>query len=89
MVFWAIVVALPRGTPENGEFLHLGLENYNLVVYNNFCFFNNFLLKSQNEVLLVLERPLRSVVYDSAFNSIFPFLVNFDILSPNRVISAN
>ena len=40
-------------------------------------------------VLFVLGRLLRSVVYDSAFNSIFPFLVNFDILSPNCVISAN
>ena len=34
-----------------------------------------------------LGRTLRSVVYDSAFNTIFPFLVNFDILSPNHVIS--
>ena len=76
-------------TPENGEFLHLVPENCNLAVYSNFCFLNNFLLKSQNKVPLVLGGPLRSVVYDSAFNSIFPFLVNFGILSPNHVTSAN
>ena len=58
-------------------------------VYSNFCFLNNFLLKSQNKVLLVLGKSLRSVIYDSAFNSIFPFLVIFGILSPNRVISVN
>ena len=27
--------------------------------------------------------------YDFAFKSIFPFLVNFRILSPNRIISEN
>ena len=54
-----------------------------------FCFFNNFLLKSQNKVSLILGRPLMSVVYDSAFNSILQFLVNFGILLPNHVISAN
>ena len=74
---------------ENCEFLHLGPENCNFAVYSNFCFLNNFLLKSQNKVLLVLGQPLRSVIYDSAFNSILPFLVIFGILSPNRVISVN
>ena len=72
--------------PENGEFLHLSPESCNFAVYNNFCFLNNFLSKSQNRVLLILGRPLRSVVYDFAFNSILPFLVNFSILSSNRVI---
>ena len=74
---------------ENGEFLHLGPENYNFAIYSNFCFLNNFLLKSQNKVSLVLGWPLRSVVYDFAFNSILLFFVNFGILLPNRVISAN
>ena len=87
--FWVIATALPWGTLENGEFLYLGPENCNFAVYNNFCFFNNFLLKSQNKVLLVLRLLLRSTVYDSAFNLIFPFLVNFGILSCNRIISAN
>ena len=77
---------MPRGTLENGEFLYLGPENYNFAVYNNFYSLNNFLLKSQNKVPLVLEWPLSSVAYDSTFNSILPFLVNFGILSPNRVI---
>ena len=74
---------------ENGEFLHLGIENCNFAVYIIFCFLNNVLLKSQNKVPNILERPLKSVVYDFAFNSIFPFLVNFGILSPNHVTSAN
>ena len=89
MAFWAIVIALPQGTSENGEFLHLGPKNYNFAVYSNFCFLNNFLLKSQNKFPLILGRPLKSIVYDSAFNSILSFLVNFDILLPNHVISAN
>ena len=58
-------------------------------VYSNFCFLNNFLLKSQNKAPLVLGWPLRSIVYDSTFNLILPFLVNFGILLPNCVISAN
>ena len=74
---------------ENGELLHVGPENYDFAIYSNFCFLNNFLLKIQNKVLLVLGRSLRLVVYNFAFNSIFPFLINFDILSPNRIISAN
>ena len=31
----------------------------------------------------------KKLVYDSVFNSVLPFLVNFSILSPNYVISAN
>ena len=31
-------------------FLHLGPENYDFAVYSNFCFLNNFLLKSQNKI---------------------------------------
>jgi len=89
MVFWVIIVTSPQGTPENGEFLHLGLENCDFAIYNNFCFLNNSLLKSQNKTPLILERPSRSIVYDSAFNSILPFLINFIILLPNRIISAN
>ena len=27
---------------ENGEFLYLGLENYDFAVYSNICFINNF-----------------------------------------------
>ena len=76
-------------SPENGEFLHLGLENCDFAIYSNFCFLNNFLLKSQNKILLVLGQTLKSVVYDFVFNSILPFLANFGILSPNRVISTN
>ena len=90
MALWAIVVASPRLVPlDFGEFLRLAPENYDFAIYNNFCFLNNFLLKSQNMVLLVLGWLLRSVVYDSTFNSIFSFWVNFGVLSPNRVISAN
>ena len=74
---------------ENGEFLHLGPENCDFAIYSNIYFLNNFLLKSQNNVSLVLGSLLRSVVYDSAFNSNFPFLVTFGILSPNCVINAN
>ena len=70
-------------------FLHLGPENYDFAVYSNFCFLNNFLLKSQNKVPLVLERLVRFVVYDFTFNLVLPFLVNFGILSLNRVISTN
>ena len=54
-----------------------------------FVFLNNFQFKCQNKVPSVLGRLLRSVVYDSTFILIFPFSVNFSILSPNRVISAN
>ena len=57
--FWAIVIALPRGTPGNGEFLHLDPENCNFAVYSNICSLNYFLLKSQNKVPLVLEQPLK------------------------------
>ena len=52
-------------------------------------FLNNFQFKSQNKVSSILKRPLRLVVYDSAFNSIFPFLVNFGILLLDCVISVN
>ena len=89
IAFWATVVTLPQGTLESGKFLLLGLKICDFDVYSNFDFLNNFLLKSQNKVPLVLERPLRSAVYDFAFNSIFQFLLNFVILSPNHVISAN
>ena len=75
--------------PDFGKFLHIAIENYDFAIYSNFCFLNNFLLKSQNNVSLVLGSLLRSVVYDSAFNSNFPFLVTFGILSPNCVINAN
>ena len=74
---------------ENDEFLHLRPKNCDFSVYSNICLFNNFLLKSHNKVPLVLKRPLRSVVYDSAFNLKFPFLVNFGILLPNRIINVN
>lgn len=40
-----------------GEFLHLAHENSDFVVFINFCFFNNFLLKNQNKVPLVLGQP--------------------------------
>ena len=83
MAFWVIVIALSCGTPKNEEFLHLGPKSCIFAVYSNFCFFNNFLLKSQNKVPLILGRLLRLVVYESALNSILPFLVNFGILSPN------
>ena len=43
--------------------------------------------QDQKEVLVKAIKV--TVVYDFAFNSILPFLVNFGILSPNRVISAN
>jgi len=89
MALWAIVIVLPWGTPEICKFLYLAPENCDFVVYYNFCFLNNFLFKSQNKVPLVLGWPLRSVVYDFIFNSILPLLINFGILSPNRVISAN
>ena len=75
--------------PENGEFLHLGYKNCNFALCGNFCFFNNFLLKSQNKVTFFLGQPLKSIVYDSSFNSILPLQVNFGILSPNHIISAN
>ena len=69
--FWSIVVAL---LPSNfGEFLRLALENCDFAVYSNFYFLNNFLLRSQNKFLLVLGQPLRSVVYDFAFNLIYHF----------------
>ena len=54
-----------------------------------FFFLNNFEFKSKNNIPSVLGQLLRSVVYDSAFNSILSFLVNFGILSPNHVISVN
>ena len=38
IALWAIVVALLQSTLEIGEFLHLGFENYNFAVYNNFFF---------------------------------------------------
>jgi len=40
-------------------------------------------------VSLVLGQTLSSIVYDSAFNLILPLFVNFGILSPNHIISAN
>ena len=89
MAFWVIVVALPQDTPWNGEFLHLGPENCDFAVYSNFCFLNNLLLKSQSKVTLPLGWPLRLVVYDSTFNSILHFLVNFGILSTYCIISVN
>ena len=66
-----------------------GLKTAILSVYNHFSFLNNVLLKNQNKIPLIFGRLLRSVVYDSAFNLIFPFLVNFSILPPNRIISTN
>ena len=54
-----------------------------------FVFLNNFQFKSQNKVSSILGQPLTSLVYDSVFNSILPFLVNFGILSPNCIISVN
>ena len=74
---------------EIGKFLYLGSNDYDFAIYSNFCFLNNILLKSQNKVLLVLVRPLRLAVYDFAFNAILPILVNFSILPPNCIISAN
>ena len=56
---------------ENSEFPYLGPGNYDFAVYSNFCFLNNFLLKKQNEVPLVLGRSLKSVIYDSAFKATF------------------
>ena len=75
--------------PDFGKFLHIAIENYDFAIYSNFCFLNNFLLKSQNNVSFVLGRSLRLVVYDFAFNSNFPLLVKFGILPPNLVISTN
>ena len=66
--------------PNFGEFVTL---------FSNFCFLNNFLLKSHNKIPLVLEGPLRLVVYNFVFNSILPFLVKFNILPPNLMISVN
>ena len=87
--FWTIVVTLHKEPLENGEFFCLILENCDFAIYSNFCFINNLLLKIQNNVPLVLRRPLKSVVYDFAFNSILPFLVNFSILPSKLVISVN
>ena len=56
-----------------GEFLCLGSENSDFALFSHFCFFNNFLLKSQSKVPFVFGRPLKCVVYDFAFNSIFLF----------------
>ena len=78
-----------RYPPGFGEFLRLALENRDFAVFSNFCFLNNFLLKSLNKVPLVLERPLRSVVYNFVFNLILPFLVKFGILPPNLIIITN
>ena len=72
-----------------GEFLCLAPENSDFAIFSHFCFFNNFLLKSENKIPLILELHLKSVVYDFAFNSILPFLVKFGILPYNLVISAN
>ena len=66
-------------TPRNGEFS----------VFSYFCFFINFLHKSQNKALLVLGQLLKSAVYDFPFNSILPFLVIFRILPHNLIINAN
>ena len=75
--------------PKIGEFFRLAPENCNFAVYSIFCFLNNFLLKSQNKIPFILGQPLKSVVYDFAFNSILSLLVNLVILLPNRVINAN
>ena len=56
---WAIVITLPQGTPENGKFLHLGSKDCNFSVYNNYCFLNNFLFKSQNKVPTCFEITLK------------------------------
>ena len=50
MVFWAIVVVLPQGTPNFSKFLHLAPENSDFAIFNNFYFLNNFLLKCQNKI---------------------------------------
>ena len=42
--------------PDFGEFLHLAPENRDFAIFSNFCFLNNFLLKSQNKVQLVLAK---------------------------------
>ena len=73
--------------PDFGKFFHLAPENSDFGVFSHFCFLSNFLLKNQNKTLLVLEQPLRSMVCDFAFNSILLFLVKFDILPPNLMIS--
>ena len=54
---------------ENGEFPYLGPGNYDFAIYSNFCFLNNFLLKNQNEVPLVLGQSLKLVIYDFAFKA--------------------
>ena len=46
-------------------------------------------LKSQNRFSLILGRLLKSVVYNFAFNSILPYLVKFNILPLDLVISEN
>ena len=56
---------------ENGEFPYLGPGNYDFAIYSNFCFLNNFLLKNQNEVPLVLGQPIKLVVYNSVFKAAF------------------
>ena len=71
------------------KFLCLGFENSDFAVFSNFHFFNKFLFKSHSKVPFVLERLLRSIVYNFTFNSIFSFLVKFNILPHDVVISAN
>ena len=44
-----------------GKFLCLAPENSDIAIFSHYCFFNNFLLKSQNNVSLILELPLKSV----------------------------
>ena len=75
--------------PDFGKFLCLAPKNSDFAIFSHYCFFNNFLLKSQNNVPLILELPLKLVIYNFAFDSILPFLVKFGILPPNLIISAN
>lgn len=89
IVLWAIVIASPQDTPSFGTFHRLAPEYCDFAIFCNFCFINNFLLKSHNKIPLVSRQPLSLVVYDFAFESILPFLVKFSILSLNLVISSN
>ena len=73
----------------SSKFLCLGFENSDFAIFSNFYIFNKFLFKSQNKVPLILERPLRSIVHDFTFNSIFSFLIKFGILPHDLIISAN
>ena len=67
--FWAISWLCHVVPLENGEFLYLGLENYDFAVYCNICFINNFFFFNLLLFLICEINKPKIIIWIIPFNS--------------------